>query len=276
MNSTRTHNARTHIHTHTSTHTTQRDVHARTHTHTGCNERTISRAVKYWDSRWRETSIKYSRLLVWDEYLRSCQPEGWTDRYKLPISHLTDGSVVATNTPRKSSQLLRLTRNSKIDHAAALAITLSTATGCGFLGMPLYCGRLSEVGYMALHRRWLDIIPPGFARLVDKGFTRTTKYYKWLNRAYVPAFVRSDTKDLSGAALKEASKQSSDRYTCETYFARVKNKSALLKGECRHYHWGFLETAWCVGHYCSNLQAPLRFPRDFHKVKDMFEELHDN
>ena len=102
--------------------------------------------------------------------------------------------------------------NSKIDDCGALGITLSTPTGCGFLGMPLYCGKLSEVGYMSIHQRWFDIIPPGFARLVDKGFTRTTtRYYRWMNFAYVPAFVRSNSKDLSGAQLKDARKQSSDR-----------------------------------------------------------------
>ena len=154
---------------------------------------------------------------------------------------MTDGSVVGANTPRKSSPLGRLMTNSKIHKCAALGITLSTAIGCGFLCMPLYCGRLSEVSYMSLHQRWFDMIPPGFARLVDKGFTRTTRYthhshshshqhlndtlyfyryYKHYNLALVPAFVRSDTKDLSGAALRDASKQSSDRYTCEVYFSR--------------------------------------------------------
>lgn len=203
----------------------------------GCCQETIRRAVEYWDPLWRRAALRYCRLKVWPGYLLACQPDGWENRYKLPISHMTDGSVVASNTPRKSSPLGRLMTNSKIGHCGALGITLSTPIGCGFLCMPLYCGRLSEVGYMSIHQRWFDIIPPGFARLVDKGFVNTTRYYRHYNLAYVPAFVRSDTKDLSGAALKDASKQSSDRYTCETYFARVKNKSALLKGECRHYHW---------------------------------------
>ena len=139
--------------------------------------------------------------------------------------------------------------------------------------MPLYCGKLSEVAYMSLHSRWFDIIPPGFARLVDKGFTNTTRYYRYHNLAYVPAFVRSTTKDLSGSELKDASKQSSDRYTCEVYFSRVKNKSALLKGVCTHHHWRFLETAWCVGHYGANLQRPLRKPCNFDKLRGRYEHL---
>ena len=170
----------------------------------GCNEKTVSKAIQYWAPKWQHVARMYCRLKVWSAYLKACQPEGWLRGYKLPISHMTDGSVVNTNEPRKSSVLSRLMYNSKVDHAGALGITLSTPTGCGFLCMPLYCGRLSEVAYMALHRDWFDMIPPGFARLVDKGFTRTTRYYRWLNLAFVPAFVRSDTKDLSGAQLKEA------------------------------------------------------------------------
>ena len=139
--------------------------------------------------------------------------------------------------------------------------------------MPLYCGKLSEVAYMSLHRDWFDMIPPGFARLVDKGFTRTTRYYRWMNFAYVPAFVRSCSKDLSGAALKDASKQSSDRYTCEVYFSRVKSTSKLLKGECRFAHCKYLETAWCLGHYNANLMAPLRLPHEFGKLKAQYESL---
>ena len=144
-------------------------------------------------------------------------------------------------------------------------------TGCGFLCMPLYCGRLSEVAYMALHQRWFDMIPPDYARLVDKGFARTSRYYLNVNHPYVPAFVRKDSKDLSGAQLKEARKQSSDRYTCEVYFARVKNKSALLKGDCSHHYWKFLDTAWSIGHYGANLQSPLRRPQNFGKLEEIYE-----
>ena len=143
----------------------------------GCDEKTVRRAVAYWEPKWQETSLKYCRLLVSEVYLKACQPDGWENRYKLPISHMTDGSVVASNTPRKSSVLGRLMFNSKIDHCGALGITLSTPIGCGFLCMPLYCGKLSEVAYMSLHQRWFDIIPADFARLVDKGFTRTSRCY---------------------------------------------------------------------------------------------------
>ena len=126
---------------------------------------------------------------------------------------------------------------------------------------------------MSIHQRWFDMIPPGFARLVDKGFARTSRYYKNDNMAFVPAFIRSKTKDLSAASLADASKQSSDRYTCEVYFARVKNKSALLKGDCSHHYWKFLDTAWSIGHYGANLQSPLRRPQNFHKLKEKYAEI---
>ena len=98
-----------------------------------CSERTIAKAVDYWDSKWQEVARRYCRLRVFRDYLLACQPAGWEDRYKIPISHLEDGSVVATNTPRKSSALNRLMLNTKIEHAGALGITQSTPTGCGFL-----------------------------------------------------------------------------------------------------------------------------------------------
>ena len=178
----------------------------------GCCDRTIASAVEYWHPKWNKKSLMYCRLKVWSNYLKACQPEGWSKRYKKPISHLNDGSVMASTTPRKSSPLGRLMTNNKIHRTGSLGLTFTTATGCGFLAMPLYCGRVSEVAYMSIHQKWFKIIPKGFARLVDKGFARTTRYYPNFNMAYVPAFVRSDTKDLSGADLKEACKQSSDRY----------------------------------------------------------------
>ena len=80
----------------------------------GCTQSTIASAVHYWDDRWRQASQKYSRLLVFPEYLKECQPAGWSRRYKRPISHMTDGSVVASDTPRKCSPLGRLMFNSKV------------------------------------------------------------------------------------------------------------------------------------------------------------------
>ena len=55
-----------------------------------------------------------------------------------------------------------------------------------------------------------------------------------------------------------------------THTLSVKNKSALLKGECRHYHWRYLDTAWAVGHYCANLQRPLRRPKNFGALKAQY------
>ena len=65
---------------------------------------------------------------------------------------------------------------------------------------------MRELVYMSIHQQWFDQIPPGFARLVDKGFASTTRFYKKYNLTYVSAVVRSDTKDLGGAALKDTNK----------------------------------------------------------------------
>ena len=62
----------------------------------GCCEKTVRKAVTYWQPRWHEASLHYSRFLVWDGYLKACQPAEWDGRYKLPISHMTDGSVKHT------------------------------------------------------------------------------------------------------------------------------------------------------------------------------------
>ena len=70
-------------------------------------------------------------------------------------------SCVGSNTPRKSSPLgCCLMTNSKIHKCAALGITqaINSVTGCGFLCMPLYTGRLSEVAYMSIHQRWFDMV----------------------------------------------------------------------------------------------------------------------
>ena len=60
--------------------------------------------------------------------------------------------------------------------------------------------------------------------------------------------------------------------TCTPHY-RVKNKSRLLKGECPHYHWRYLETAWSIGHYGANLQAPLRRPSNFDTLKEQYKAL---
>ena len=55
----------------------------------GCNERTISRAIQQWNGLWKEASARYCRLRVFPEYLKACQPEGWSNRYKRLISHMS-------------------------------------------------------------------------------------------------------------------------------------------------------------------------------------------
>ena len=134
--------------------------------------------------------------------------------------------------------------------------------GCGFLCMPIYCGKFSEVSYMSLHSNWFDIIPSGFDRLVDKGFVNTTMYYHYHNLVCA-CFCPLNDEGFKWCPTK-------GHITRARY---VKSKSVPLKGVCTHHHWRFLETAWCVGHYGSNLQRPLRKPYNFDKLRGRYEDL---
>ena len=113
--------------------------------------------------------------------------------------------------------------------------------------------------YMQVHRSWLDVIPGGFGRLVDKGFANTGLFYKNRSRGYVPAFVRKVRGHLTASESKNSYQQSSDRYTCETYFSRVK-KAFSFNGQISHKKMRYVQSAWLVSHYNANLMNPLRYP----------------
>ena len=110
---------------------------------------------------------------------------------------------------------------------------------------------------MQVHRDWFDIIPSGFGRLVDKGFARTGLFYRNRSRGYVPAFVRAVRGCLTAHESRNSYEQSSDRYTCETYFAKVK-KAFGLNGQVSLKKMRYLQSAWSVSHYQANLMKPLR------------------
>ena len=132
-----------------------------------------------------------------------------------------------------------------------------TVVGLCILCMPLYCGKCSETRYLQVHRDWLDIIPAGFARLVDKAFARTGILYKNRSLALVPAFVRRERGQLSARESQDSATQSSDRYVGEVQFARVK-KGFGFEGVLSHKKLKYAEDAWLVAHYNSNLMHPLR------------------
>lgn len=173
---------------------------------------------------------------------------------------MTDGTIIQCDVPRTSSLRSQLLYADKVKHQGVLGIDLTTPLGLCFLSLPLYGGKCSEKRYMQVHRSWFDIIPGGFGRLVDKGFSKTGLFYKNRNRAFVPAFVRAVKGNLTAHESANSYKQSSDRYTCETYFARVK-KAFGLNGQLSLKKMRYLESAWLVSHYQANLMRPLRYPK---------------
>ena len=170
---------------------------------------------------------------------------------------MTDGSVIRCDVPRTSSLRAHLLYADKIKHQGVLGIDLTTPKGFCFLSMPLYGGKCSEKRYMQVHRDWLDVIPANFGRLVDKGFSKTGIFYKNNSRGYVPAFVRAVRGKLSRSESENSYKQSSDRYTCETYFSRVK-KAFGMNGQMSYKKMRYLQSAWSVSHYNANLMRALR------------------
>lgn len=180
-----------------------------------------------------------------------------TDRYAKPISHMTDGTVIASDVPRTSSLRAHLLYADKIKHQGVLGIDMTTPKGLCFLSIPLYSGKCSEKRCMQIHRDWFDIIPGGFGRLVDKGFSNTGLLYRHRSRACVPAYVRAVRGKLTELESKNSYKQSSDRYTCETYFSRVK-KAFGMNGQISLKKMRYLQSAYSVSHYTANLMRPLR------------------
>ena len=223
----------------------------------GISTRSASRYVARWSPRWGEVGKRYSRLLVDAQFLLMCQPREFADRYPKPVSHILDGCTNATEVPRVSSLRAHLLYADKIKHQAFLALDLCTVVGLCFLCMPLYCGKCSETRYMQVHRHWLDIVPPGFARLVDKAFARTGILYKNRSLALVPSFVRRERGYLTAEESKSSAEQSSDRYVGEVQFARVK-KAFEFEGVLSHKKMRYAEDAWNTAHYNSNLMHPLR------------------
>ena len=115
---------------------------------------------------------------------------------------------------------------------------------------------------MSVHESWFDDIPGEFARLVDKGFAHTTQYYKNGSFALVPAFVEGDGDGLTRKQLQTARRQSSDRYTCEVFFSRVKLEFGMVNTRIGFNRIHALPTAWAVGHMTANFMSLLREPAE--------------
>ena len=182
------------------------------------------------------------------------QPEGFN--YPMKIAVQPDGSDIKIGTSRKFSAKARSSFSNKTGTQSARAITWSTCNGLVLLTTSLYCARCSEKELVRIHQSWLHIFPKGFGRLVDRGFTHCTQFYKWLLRAFAPAFVNKETGDITHRQVLDARLQSSQRYVCEVVFSRVK-LFRILTGVCPVNKLQFLNSAWHVAHMVANLYAPL-------------------
>ena len=206
--------------------------------------------------------IMLNRVIT-KELLLSHQPEGMKDRYEKPIGVLTDGTVVTIDTPRKSSLQQRATYNNKMHTNGVLGIVWTSACGMLLRNTSMYCGRVGEEQLVWLHCQLLEDFPAEFARLVDKGFTHCTGAYKNFLQAYFPAFVQNG--EIDATKVKDAKKQSADRYVVETFYARVK-RWLILCDRCRYSNIHILDDAWHVACASSDNDKFLREPHDLHQT----------
>jgi len=222
-----------------------------------------SRWLKEWTKRWGLVSRIMLNRVITKELLLSHQPEGMKDRYEKPIGVLTDGTVVTIDTPRKSSLQQRATYNNKMHTNGVLGIVWTSACGMLLRNTSMYCGRVGEEQLVWLHCQLLADFPADFARLVDKGFTHCTGAYKNFLQAYFPAFVQNG--EIDAAKVKDAKKQSADRYVVETFYARVK-RWLILCDRCRYSNIHILDDAWHVACASSDNDKFLREPHDLHQT----------
>ena len=85
-------------------------------------------------------------------------------------------------TPRKNCYLKRSTYSNKAKANAVQGIAWTTPCGLRLIWTSQFCGRLSETAMGRLHSELLAVFPAGWARLVDRGFSKLTATYKNLCR----------------------------------------------------------------------------------------------
>ena len=250
----------------------------------GLPSSSCSKIVHQWCPLWAHVAKYFCRPTFDGEYLKRCQIDGNEERYGVPISHLNDGTVCYTETPRANTTMNRCMYSNKIDHAGTLALAHSTPSGLCLFATDTYAGNAQEIDLVRIHSKWWDAYPPGFGRLVDKGFAWVTDlYYKYGNKGIYPAFLTRDSKANSAAGTKQlteveardATKQSQQRYVVETFFSRVKNFK-LLKGLVK---WGAIKfindtylTACAFANFSQPLQQPVQWQalsRDFEDAKEL-------
>jgi hypothetical protein len=225
--------------------------------HWGVHERTMGRYTKEWSQKWSEVAKVFCRLDPDAEIFAKMQPVGYN--YPVPIACQVDGTCVGIQTSRKYSAKARASYSDKTHTQAAQGITWSSCIGLVLLCTSLYCARVAEKELVRLHSSWLDIFPPRHGRLVDRGFTFCTQWYKNLIRAFSPAFVNRATGDITHRQVINARRQSADRYVCEVVYSRVKS-FRILTGRCPVSRLQYLTPAWYVGHMVANMYKPLVTP----------------
>ena len=179
----------------------------------GVKKREIGRIVAKWAPKWRYMAKVFCCFEINENIIRKSQTPGMENRFGCPIACVVDGTVYDTEQPRKRSALSRLMYNDKNKHQGGQVVTWTLPDGTVVLCSAAFCGRVSEKHTVRIYRRWLEMFPRGFGRLIDRGFVHCTQYYPNLNKGFSPAFLDKKTKDLMRSQIISAREQS--RHRCE-------------------------------------------------------------
>ena len=230
--------------------------------HWGVRRRRMGEYCTKWSKLWSDVALVFCRLDPNKRVFEKIQPVGYN--YGMPIAVQTDGSTINIQTSRKFSAKARSSYSDKTGTQAAQGITWSTCIGLVLLVTSLFCARVAEKELVRIHQSWLHIFPKKFGRLVDRGFTFCTQWYKNLLKAFAPAFVNRETGDITHRQVLDARMQSSHRYVCEVVYSRVK-QFRILTGKCHSGKLRYLTAAWYVAHMVANLYGPLATPDCMHE-----------
>ena len=111
----------------------------------GVSVSTLQRYFSVWVPEWGRVSRYFCRLPLDLAYVEASAPDGFSERYDIPISTEVDGKDFPTHEFRTSNTLKRLARSNKIKHPAARVITHSMpGTGLVTLVSDLFFGRVAE------------------------------------------------------------------------------------------------------------------------------------
>ena len=227
----------------------------------GVGRKVIGRTLQKWMPRLGKVGKDLSRHLLDYDFVKKFQPKGFPERYGQPVAMAKDGTDFLTDTPRRRSLEARLLYGHKNDQQGGRAIVWSTPNGASIFATEVFCARGGEQRLVEAHRRWLFNIPKGTCYLIDRGFEHSGQHYPHFNRAHIPAFKRK-RKRFQRREVENARKISQDRYTSETYNARVKAQK-VIKGQIQRHRFQYVNDAANWGHGMANLYRPLVNPGDW-------------